>query len=106
MNTTQAAATDVAATIANQIGNRALVMFGATNLLGDANTLQFKIGKNASKATHVRVTLDPSDTYTVEFIRVGRSPHFTVTPIDSQSMVYGDQLRTVIGTFTGMYWNL
>lgn len=104
MNTEQSMA--VADTIRDQIGNRGLVMMGSRNLLGSASGLQFKIGRNALKVTHVRITLESSDTYTVEFIRVGRAPRFTITEISRQELVFVDSLRAVLETGTGMYLSL
>jgi hypothetical protein len=95
---------EIATEISRQIGNRAMTMIGASNLLGDTNSLQFKIGKNSKKVTHVRVTLDASDTYTVEFIRVGRG--FSVATLATVGMVYADHLRAIIQEHTGMYVNL
>ncbi len=104
MDTTNTMA--VADTIRDQIGNRGLVMMGAKNLLGSETGLQFKIGRNDLKVTHVRITLESSDTYTVEFIKVGRAPRFTVTEISRRELVFVDRLRAVLEAGTGMYLNL
>lgn len=96
----------VADTIRDQIGNRGLVMMGAKNLLGSEDGLQFKIGRNALRVTHVKITLEPSDTYSVEFIRVGRAPRFTVTEISRSELVFVDSLRAVLEAGTGMYLSL
>ena len=81
-------------------------MMGAKNLLGSEDALQFKIGRNAKRVTHIRVTLDATDTYTVEFIRVGRAPMFKTTPVADFSGVYADQLHAIIEANTGLYLSL
>lgn len=103
MTTATARKTDMTVpnTIRQQIGNRAFFMMGAKNLCGDATSLQFKIC--GSKVTHIRVTLDPSDTYTVAFIRVrGRK----VTELASEEGVYADSLNRVIASNTGLALSL
>lgn len=97
---------DVANTIAEQIGHRAFMMLGAKNLLGDENSLTFKIGRNVQGVTHVRVQLDPDDTYTMQFLKVGRAPRFEKKVLSEASNIYADQLRKVIEQKTGMYTNL
>lgn len=92
----------VANEIRNQLGHAAFVMMGARNLVGDEKSLQFKI-QGSRKATHVRITLDPTDTYTVEFMKVRG---YDVKTVASLSMVYADGLRKVIETNTGLYLSL
>jgi hypothetical protein len=96
---------NVANEIARQIGSRAMMMIGGKMLLGDVNTLQFDVGRNGNGVTRIRVTVDPTDTYTVEFFKIGRGGH-KVTVLATESMVYGDQLRRVIEVHTGMYTSL
>ncbi len=106
-NSNPSASLDVANTIHAQIGgHRAFMMMGAKNVLGDINGLQFKIGRNSKGVTHITVTLDPSDTYTVEFLKMGRAPKFTRTVLGSFSLVGDDSLRSLIEENTGMYLSL
>lgn len=94
----------VAKTILQQLGgNRFIAMTGASNLLADNNYLQFKIGKNASKANFVRVTLEPSDTYKMEFIRVHGGK---VTVLETYDDVYNNSLQEAFTSYTGMYTSL
>lgn len=93
----------VANTIQAQIGRMAFKMMGAKNLVGDTNSLQFKIGRNAKKVTHIVVTLDPSDTYRVEFVHYGRAPKHTRTTIASLDGVFADMLRSIIEGNTGLF---
>jgi hypothetical protein len=94
---------NVADTIRQQIGQRALYMLGAKNLVGDHNSLTFRIGRNAKSITHVRVTLDPSDTYTVETLRATVSSNKVLSKV---SDIYVDQLRSTIAHATGMALSL
>lgn len=96
---------EVANEIANQIGNRAFAMMGAKNLVGGADSLLFAI-KGSRKWNKIRVTLDPSDTYTVEFFKLGGAPMFDVKDQKSVSFVYNDQLRAVIEGETGLLLSL
>lgn len=105
---------NTAQTIAAQIGNRAFAMMGAKNLLGGDNHLQFKVGKNAKGVTHITVTLDPSDTYTVKFDKVTpyRMDRRTgemkggVKTLAEVEGVYVDSLKTTIEANTGLYLSL
>ncbi len=95
---------NVANIIASQIGNRAFFMIGAKNLLGSENALQFKVGKNAKGVTHITVTLDADDTYTVTAVSCrGTRP---IVAKGEFTMVYADQLRSIIEALTGMYTSL
>jgi hypothetical protein len=97
----------VAKIIAEQIGNRALFMIGAKDLVGSENSLTFKIGRNANSVSHIRVTLQPSDTYLVESIRVRKSRGVPESKIlDNRDDVYFDMLREVISNLTGMATSL
>jgi hypothetical protein len=96
----------VANTIRDQIGGPAFVMMCAKNLVGDDRALTWKVGRNEKKVTHVRVTLEPTDTYKVEFIKVGRAPGFKVETLGTHEMIYADQLHPMIEAGTGMYLTL
>lgn len=90
-----------------QLGGAA-VMLGATNFIGGQNDarspyLSFKIGRNDHKVTHIRITLEPTDTYRVEFLRCYR---FDCKTLADESMVYADRLRATIEQHTGMRCSL
>jgi len=93
-------------TIRDQIGGRALQMLGAKDFVGDDDSLTFRIGRNAQGVTHIRIQLDPSDTYTVQFLKVGRAPYFHRTVVSEASDIYVDQLRGLIERKTGLYTSL
>ena len=94
-----------AATILAQLGGSKFVaMTGAKNLLGGADSLQFKLGAGAKDGiTHCRIVLDDSDTYTVSFFRVRGA---NVTNKGETSLVYNSNLRTVFEAATGFRTSL
>jgi hypothetical protein len=94
----------VGQTIANQIGNKAFTMMGAKNLMLTENGLQWKIGRNPKGVTHITVTLDPTNTYTVKFQKVGRN--YKVTDIATFEDIYTYMLHTTIEQTTGLYLSL
>jgi hypothetical protein len=101
----------IAQTIKEQIGNRALVMIGAKDLLAGDNYLSLHVGRNPRGATHIRVALEPDDTYTVESLRwrhkrINGIPELTKTVIASTSDVYAEQLCQAIEAVTGLYTSL
>jgi hypothetical protein len=106
--------TNVANVIAEQIGHRAFVMMGAKNLLGGDRHLQFKVGTNSKKVTHVTVTLTGDDLYTVRFDRVTKIGFNAKTGATTGGVkmlaeiesVSFDQLRGIISENTGMYLSL
>ena len=97
----------VSQTIHRQIGHRAFVMLGARNIVGGEDFLEFKIGRNPKRVSHIRVTLDRrTDSYTLRFFHVGRAPTYPVTERDLVEGVYWDMLRDVIENHTGLYTSL
>ena len=104
----------VANAIREQIGNGAFVMMGAKNLLGGENHLQWKLGRVANKISHVTVTLDASDTYTVRFDKVTRIGFSAKTGKSTGGVknvaevegVYADMLRKIIESNTGLCLSL
>lgn len=93
----------VANTILDQVGQNALFMLGAKQLVGTEKSVRFRIGRNSKSITHVEITLDPSDTYTVAFLR---ARGIDSKEVSSDSFVYADQLRSVIEKNTGLYTSL
>lgn len=59
--------------------------------------------KRAAKCTHVRVTLEPSDTYKVEFIKVTGIKTTTVAEYDD---IYNDMLKELVEKKTNLYLSL
>lgn len=97
----------VAETIRSQVGGRAMVMIGATNLLCDETSLQFKIGRNAKGVTHVRIELAADDTYTLTFTSVRKVKwDYQIKELARVEGVYCDGLRTCIEAETSLYTSL
>jgi hypothetical protein len=100
----------VANTIREQIGRRALFMLGAKELLGDETSLRFKIGRNAKSVSHIKVIYHAGlDTYEVQALRMRRpkgSPIPETKVLESTSDVYVDSLHTVIESLTGMHTSI
>lgn len=91
--------TNVARTILEQLGgNRFLVMTGAHSLAAGAAALSFKL--KTPKIKSVRVTLNASDTYTMEFFSR------TCRVVSSFSDVYCDRLQAIFTQETGLYTSL
>jgi hypothetical protein len=92
----------VARTIQDQIGNRALYMIGAKDFLADETSLKFRVGRNEKSVTHVKIVL-LNDQYEVYFLRQRR---FEVKIVSMASDVYADGLRRVIESHTGLRTSL
>ena len=91
---------EVARTILYQLGGHRFVqMTGAKNLVGSDDSLSFKIGSNAEKITHVRVTLTPAGDYTLEFLKIRGT---MIKPLHTAEHVYADNLPRVFERHTGM----
>lgn len=93
---------EVANTIKEQLGHKALYMMGASQLVGDTNSLQFAI-KGSRKCNKVRIVLECSDTYTISFWKIGRGKCVQVAEVAD---VYFDQMHEVIESNTGLYTSL
>jgi hypothetical protein len=89
-----------ATTILAQLGgNKFLAMTGAKNLVYGENSLTLKIGRGARNGiTHLCVTLDADDTYTVQFHRVRG---VKVALVEEISGVYADSLQELFTDRTG-----
>jgi len=95
---------EIAITIFKQLGgNKFAVMTGSKNFAYDKNSLSFKIGRNKTKANYVKITLDPSDTYTVTF---GQLQKFKYVVLKEYKDVYGDMLQDIFTDYTGLYTSL
>lgn len=93
----------VATTILGQMGGAARVsaMLGVTDFVYSDNalTIKYKAG-DSRKGNLVRVTLDASDTYTVEFGYQRAAKYRTIKTV---SYVYADNLVRVFQSATGLY---
>ncbi len=98
----------VANEIRRQLGHQAFFMLGAKKLIGSENSLTFKIGRNPKSINYIKITLDPSDTYNVEFLRIRKPKNADVkrTTVAEFECVYVDTLHAVIERTTGMRLSL
>lgn len=94
----------VAQTILEKLGGRRFItMTGAKDLLGDTDSLQFRVGRNDAGVTHVRIVLTPLDTYTVTAYRVRG---INMTEKGCYEDVYADNLRAIFTKLTGLETSL
>jgi hypothetical protein len=104
-------AMEVANEILRQLGGRQfLALTGARNLVGGDNSLSMQVSASAqvplkNRCTHVRITLDSSDTYTVEFMKFSRKT-LEFTECSKHEMVYCDGLQDLFEAQTGLYVTL
>lgn len=92
MQTVESNNLEVANTIAGQIGHKAFVMMGTTFKTGSSDSLTFNVTASR-KFSHVKITLDPSDTYTVKFFKIRGAQ---VTAEKEFEGVYADGLHQLI----------
>lgn len=106
-NAAESTVLPVSETIFEQLGgSRFRAMTGARDFVGGPNSLQFKLPRGAKDGINaVRVTLDPDDTYTVAFYKMGRHALTCVTVASSEG-VYCDQLQALFTRCTGLYTSL
>jgi len=97
----------IAKTIIEQLGgNRFAAMTGAKNFTSLGNGLSFKLpgaGFTKNSINYVKIILDPSDTYTVEFGKI-RGINYKV--INTLNDVYFDQLQEIFTRETGLNTHL
>lgn len=95
----------VANTILEQLGGRRMLMMtGASQLVGGAAMIMFKIGTGAkNKINKVRVTLDAFDTYTFEFFYIRG---VNVKTVAKHEGIYADMLQDIFTKETGFFTKL
>ena len=95
---------EIAQTILNQLGgNRFIAMTGASSFSYGDKTLSFSIGSNPKKVKAVRITLEPSDTYKMEFLAIRK---MEVKTLSEKVGVYCDMLQEIFTNETGLYTKL
>jgi len=93
----------IATTIRNQIGGKSLYMIGAKNLIDHGNGLSLRTGRVAAgKANYIKITLNASDTYDMEFQKIAKN----CKVIAEETGVYFDMLHGMIEQHTGLYTSL
>lgn len=94
----------VANTILAQLGGsgRLRAMIGASSFMGAAKALTVRFRcRNPRRINTIKVILDPSDTYSVEFWTITSKTMRQVGEVARD--VYADSLRQVIESTTGLY---
>ena len=98
----------VATTILEQLGgNKFIAMTGAKDLVGQADSLMFKLPKKPGFVKQginfVKIILMPDDTYKIEFSKISLKRyvkmHWEIKRIDD---VYCDQLQELFTEVTGL----
>lgn len=97
----------VATTILEQLGgNKFIAMTGAKNLSGDEDGLNFKIGRNNSKANCVRINYKHGkDLYQVRFLKWD-SKKCELVELKVYEDVYFDMLQDIFTEYTGLATSL
>ena len=84
-------------------GRQFALLTGAKDFVAGEDRLTMRIGRNPKRVSHVRITLDPSDTYRMEFLNVRAGECRTVAEVPG---VYHDQLKDVFEAHTGLFVTL
>lgn len=95
---------EIATTILNQLGGKHFqVMTGARDFAATGKGVQFKIGRNGSKANIVVIELEANDTYALKFCRFYK---MEFSELESFDDVYCDQLKEIFTSYTGLATSL
>jgi hypothetical protein len=92
----------IAQTILEQLGgNKFTAMTGARNLadLGDGLSFQLNSRMTKNSCNAVKITLTPTDTYQIKFLRIGHLQLKTIKVLDN---IYCDQLQDIFTSETGL----
>ncbi len=96
----------VAKTILAQLGGRRFIaMTGARNICGESNRLMFQLPARFAKSgiNIIRITLDWTDTYDVEAMKITKGMKgVKVETIEKRSLVYNEDLQSVFTAMTGL----
>jgi len=95
----------IAQTIANQIGHLTLLRVNARKMSFSKNDLTFRVGNPRGRIKAIRVILEPSDTYTVEYFELIGSGVKLGQKVVSQVVenVYCEQLSDIVISMTFKY---
>lgn len=94
---------NIAQTIAQQLGHKALFMIGAKNLIAGKDYLQMRLGRNAGGWNKPRIALNGLDLYDMTFYKIRK---LAVTKEKTVDNIYNDQLCDIIEAETGLRTNL
>lgn len=101
-----ASMSQVAQTILDQLGGamfQTMVGVRRVGVTDSSLTVHIPTGTTKNKANRLRVTLMPSDTYTVEFLRVFGAKF---THVSTHEQIYAPDLRGLFETETGLRTSL
>jgi hypothetical protein len=86
----------IANTIREQIGHRALFWIGASNFVGDKDSLTFKVKRNPSGTTHLKIQLDEGlDLYTGTAYKIRGAKVEVLFTVES---LYAEELHDFISS--------
>lgn len=94
---------NVAQTIAQQLGSKALFMIGAKNLMAGKDFLQMRLARNVSGWNVLKIALNGLDLYNMTFYTIRK---LKITKEKTVDNIYHDQLRDIIETETGLSTSL
>jgi len=95
----------VANTILAQLGGkRFIAMTGARDFIGGDNYLMFSLPAGFAKdgINKIRITLDWTDTYIFEALKVFPGPELKFDTIQKLDYVYADDLEDIFTSLTGL----
>ena len=93
----------IAETILQQLGGkgRLSMMISAWNIKVEDDGVSFRF-KGSIIANYVKIILDPSDTYNLEFMIINAAKG-TCEEKEKYSMIYNDMLVNTFEEYTGLY---
>ena len=94
---------NIAQTIAQQLGHKALFMIGAKNLIAGKDYLQMRLGRNSGGWNAIKIALNGLDLYDMTFYKIRK---LTVSKEKTVDNIYCDQMRDIIETETGLVTSL
>jgi len=100
---------EVAKTILSQLGgNRFIVMTGSKNFTSSPDSLSMKLTRNTINATHLVITLEANDTYTMEFLacRLSKTTGISRKSLKRIEDVYAEDLQPLFTEVTGLYTSM
>ena len=97
--------TNVAETILAQLGGRRFLVMTGAQASSERNTLILKLPRGMGKGIRaVVITLEPSDTYSMRFVKQARDG--TVTTVRQLDQVYAEDLQRIFTDVTGLETSL
>lgn len=95
----------IANTILAQLGGRSFTaMTGASNFIGGESFLMFSLPAGLAKdgINKIRITLDWTDTYVFEALKVSSGPEPETETIEKMDYVYAEDLQDIFTGVTGL----